>query len=154
MTWDALVLGVGGMGAAAPAHLAGRGLRVLGIERDDVPSLRGSSVGQTRTLRKAFFEDARQVPLLHRAYELWNELDPGLFLRTGCLDLGPAEHPTFAVCSRACAFTAWRTSDSTPTRRGGRRSGSSRTCEYLALLLAGFAVPGARDFAIPRPPRA
>jgi len=90
---DVIVLGVGGMGAAALAHLAGRGLRAIGIERDDVPSLRGSSVGQTRIIRKAYFEDARYVPLLHRAYELWRELDASLYVRTGCLNLGPPEHP-------------------------------------------------------------
>ncbi len=50
----ALVLGVGGMGAAALAHLARRGLRVVGIERDDVPSMYGSSVGQTRIIRKVY----------------------------------------------------------------------------------------------------
>ena len=72
--FDVIVLGVGGMGAAALYHLAARGLRVIGIERDAVPSLRGSSVGQTRIIRKAYFEDPRYVPLLHRSYELWNAL--------------------------------------------------------------------------------
>ena len=103
--WDVLVLGVGGMGAATLAHLAARGMRVIGIEQDDVPSLRGSSVGQTRIIRKAYFEDARYVPLLHRAYELWQELEnerakeseasketAPLFVRTGCLNLGPPAH--------------------------------------------------------------
>src|SRR5262249_1283178 len=71
----------------------------VGIEQDDVPSLRGSSVGQTRIIRKAYFEDARYVPLLHRAYELWHDLEMAsdetspLFVRTGCLNLGPADHP-------------------------------------------------------------
>jgi sarcosine oxidase len=94
--FDVLVLGVGGMGAAALAHLAGRGIKVVGIEQDDVPSLFGSSVGQTRIIRKAYFEDARYVPLLHRSYELWRELEAGsgqsLYMRTGCLNLGPAKH--------------------------------------------------------------
>lgn len=93
MTFDVLVLGVGGMGAAALAHLAGRGSKAIGIEQDDVPSLRGSSVGQTRIIRKAYYEDERYVPLLHRAYELWRELDPTLYVRTGCLNLGPPDHP-------------------------------------------------------------
>lgn len=96
MAFDVLVLGVGGMGAAALAHLAGRGLSAIGVEQDDVPSLRGSSVGQTRIIRKAYYEDERYVPLLHRAYELWHELEKEgetLYVRTGCLNLGPAEHP-------------------------------------------------------------
>jgi sarcosine oxidase len=84
------------MGAAALAHLARRGLSVVGIEQDDVPSERGSSVGETRVIRKAYFEDARYVPLLERAYALWRELEEiageTLFVRTGCMTLGPPEH--------------------------------------------------------------
>ncbi|MGH7295751.1 MAG: N-methyl-L-tryptophan oxidase [Polyangiaceae bacterium] len=94
---DALVLGVGGMGAAALAHLAARGLSVVGVEQDEVPSLRGSSAGETRVIRKAYAEDARYVPLLARAYELWHDLEArsgqALFERVGCLNLGPEDHP-------------------------------------------------------------
>jgi len=97
MRHDVLVLGVGGMGAAALAHLAARGLRVVGVEQDDVPSERGSSVGETRVIRKAYAEDPRYVPLLVRAYALWGELEERvgerLFERTGCLNLGSPEHP-------------------------------------------------------------
>lgn len=94
---DVLVLGVGGMGAAALAHLAARGLRVVGVEQDEVPSARGSSVGETRVIRKAYFEDPRYVPLLHRAYELWRALEEEsgerLMTLTGVLNLGPPDHP-------------------------------------------------------------
>jgi sarcosine oxidase len=100
MKFDVLVLGVGGMGAAALAHLAARGVRTIGIEQDEVPSRIGSSVGQTRIIRKAYFEDARYVPLLGRSYALWRELEAEtrqtLFVRTGCLNLGPADHPDIA----------------------------------------------------------
>lgn len=94
---DVLVLGVGGMGAAALAHLAARGASVVGVEQDDVPSLRGSSAGETRVIRKAYAEDPRYVPLLARAYVLWRELEARagrrLFERVGCLNLGPEDHP-------------------------------------------------------------
>jgi sarcosine oxidase len=93
---DVLVLGVGGMGAAALAHLAKRGLRVIGVEQDDVPSFQGSSVGETRVIRKAYYEDPRYVPILERAYLLWRELEQisgaPLFVRTGCMTLGPEGH--------------------------------------------------------------
>lgn len=95
---DVLVLGIGGMGAAALAHLTAprRGLRVLGVEQDLVPSARGSSTGHTRVIRKAYFEDPRYVPLLLRAYELWRELEresgQALLQITGCLNLGPPDH--------------------------------------------------------------
>jgi len=94
---DVLVLGLGGMGAAALAHLAARGLSVVGVDQDALPSLRGSSVGETRVIRKAYAEDPRYVPLLVRAYELWGELEARahreLFTRVGCLNLGPPAHP-------------------------------------------------------------
>jgi len=95
---DVLVVGVGGMGAAALAHLASRdrGLEVVGVEQDDVPSARGSSAGETRVIRKAYAEDPRYVPLLVRAYALWGELEARsgerLFERVGCLNLGPVDH--------------------------------------------------------------
>ncbi len=95
-----VVLGIGGMGAAALAHIAARGERVIGIEQDDVPSARGSSHGETRVIRKAYFEDPRYVPLLERAYELWSKLEDRvgerLLFRTGCLNVGPADHPAIA----------------------------------------------------------
>lgn len=100
MLHEVAVLGVGGMGAAALAHLAGRGLRAVGIEQGDLPNPLGSSVGQTRIIRKAYYEDPRYVPLLHRAYELWRELESGaaapLYVPTGCLNLGPDAHPHIA----------------------------------------------------------
>jgi sarcosine oxidase len=73
--YDCIVLGVGGFGSGALYHLARRGARVLGIERFGVAHDRGSSHGETRIIRKAYFEHPDYVPLLHRAYELWHELE-------------------------------------------------------------------------------
>lgn len=100
MKFDVLVLGVGGMGAASLAHLAAQGVRAIGIEQGAVPNVHGSSVGQTRIIRKAYYEDERYVPLLHRAYVLWRELEKEtgtkLYERTGCLNLGPPDHADIA----------------------------------------------------------
>jgi sarcosine oxidase len=73
--YDTIVLGVGGFGSGALYHLAKRGASVLGIERFGVAHDQGSSHGQTRIIRKAYFEHPDYVPLLHRAYELWHELE-------------------------------------------------------------------------------
>ena len=73
--YDAVVLGLGGMGSAALAHLAARGKRVLGIERFERAHERGSSAGRSRIIRMAYYEDPAYVPLLRRAYELWRELE-------------------------------------------------------------------------------
>ncbi len=72
---DHIVLGLGGMGSAAAYHLAARGHRVLGLEKFSPPHDRGSSHGETRVVRQAYFEHPGYVPLLRRAYELWRELE-------------------------------------------------------------------------------
>jgi sarcosine oxidase len=92
VTYDAIVIGVGGMGSAALYHLTRRGARVLGLEQFELGHDRGSSHGITRIIRLAYAEDPRYVPLLRRAYQLWRELEeragePLLFI-TGGIDAG------------------------------------------------------------------
>jgi len=98
--FDVIVMGVGGMGSAALSHLARRGATVLGVERHGIAHDRGSSHGDTRIIRKAYFEHPDYVPLLHRAYELWHELEEGsgaeLFDRCGFLTIGPPEGESIA----------------------------------------------------------
>ena len=72
---DVIVLGLGGMGSAAAAHLARRGARVVGIEQFTPAHDRGSSHGDSRVIRQAYFEDPSYVPLLLHAYDLWADLD-------------------------------------------------------------------------------
>lgn len=91
--YDVVVVGVGGMGSAALYHLARRGKRVLGLERFDVPNELGSSHGITRIIRLAYFEHSSYVPLVRRAYELWQELETEAGERllhvTGVVEGGP-----------------------------------------------------------------
>lgn len=93
--YDVIVAGLGGMGSAAAYQLAGRGKRVLGLERHTPAHDKGSSHGQSRIIRQAYFEGAEYVPLLLRAYELWEQLEEetgeDLMTLTGGLMIGPAE---------------------------------------------------------------
>ncbi|HUG94022.1 MAG TPA: N-methyl-L-tryptophan oxidase, partial [Planctomycetaceae bacterium] len=73
--FDCIVIGAGGFGSGTLYHLARRGCRVLGIEQFGVAHDRGSSHGQTRIIRQAYFEHPDYVPLLVRAYELWRDLE-------------------------------------------------------------------------------
>lgn len=73
--FDVIVLGLGGMGSAAAADLAGRGQRVLGLERFTPAHDMGSSHGDSRLIRQSYFEDPAYVPLLLRSYELWKILE-------------------------------------------------------------------------------
>ncbi len=93
--FDVIVLGVGSMGSATVYHLARRGMRTLGLEQFDIPHSRGSSHGQSRMIRQAYFEHPDYVPLLKRAYELWGDLEhesgQRLFARTGGVYIGRAD---------------------------------------------------------------
>jgi sarcosine oxidase len=75
LTRDVIVAGLGGMGSAAAYELARRGKRVLGLEKFSPAHDRGSSHGRSRIIRQAYFEGAEYVPLLLRAYELWERLE-------------------------------------------------------------------------------
>jgi sarcosine oxidase len=92
MHFDIIILGTGGMGSSAAYELARRGRRVLGLEQYPLGHDRGSSHGLTRVIRKAYFEHPDYVPLLHRAYERWYDLEQlsGVHLLTecGCLNIG------------------------------------------------------------------
>jgi sarcosine oxidase len=91
-TYDTIVVGIGGMGSAALYHLARRGVRVLGLERFEVPHRWGSSHGRTRIIRLAYWEHPAYVPLLRRSYELWRDLErhagTPLLTITGSIDAG------------------------------------------------------------------
>jgi len=93
--FDAIVVGVGGIGSAALAHLAQKGLHVLGLEQFKVGHDKGSSHGQTRVIRQVYFEHPSYVPLLQRAYALWDVLDENsaqsLFVRSGLVQFGAAD---------------------------------------------------------------
>ena len=73
--YDVIVAGLGGMGSAAAYQLASRGKRVLGLEKYGPAHDKGSSHGRSRIIRQAYFEDPSYVPLLLRAYELWEQLE-------------------------------------------------------------------------------
>ncbi len=90
--YDVVIAGVGAMGSAAAWQLARRGVRVLGLDRFTPPHDRGSSHGQTRIIREAYFEHPAYVPIVQRAYQVWRELEQStgssLLLETGGLMIG------------------------------------------------------------------
>lgn len=92
-SFDAIVLGVGGMGSAACFELTRRGRRVLGLEQYPLVHARGSSHGHTRIIRTAYAEGPAYVPLVRRAFEKWYELEQlsgkHLLTECACLNVGP-----------------------------------------------------------------
>jgi sarcosine oxidase len=95
-SFDVIVMGVGSMGSSTCYHLAKRGYKVLGLEQFDISHELGSHAGQSRIIRKAYFEHSDYVPLLNRAYENWknleNETGEQIYFQTGLVYFGPPGH--------------------------------------------------------------
>jgi sarcosine oxidase len=72
---DAIVVGLGAMGAATVFQLARRGRAVLGIDRHHPPHALGSSHGETRVTRLAIGEGEQYTPLAIRSHEIWREIE-------------------------------------------------------------------------------
>lgn len=88
-SFDCIVIGVGSMGSATCYYLSKRGYKVLGLEQFDISHEFGSHTGQSRIIRKAYFEHPDYVPLLERAYRNWrlleHETGVKLYYKTGLL---------------------------------------------------------------------
>lgn len=99
-TYDAIVVGVGGMGSATAFELARRGRRVLALEQFALGHDQGSSHGHTRIIRKAYYEDPAYVPLVQRAYQRWYDLEQHLgrhlLTECSCLSIGRADSKLLA----------------------------------------------------------
>ena len=106
--YDAIVIGLGGMGSATLYHLARKGCRVLGLEQFEIGHALGSSHGSTRIIRLAYCEGPEYVPLLQAAYHYWRELERAagsaepLLHVSGGLDIGPEGSWTVAGSKRSC----------------------------------------------------
>src|SRR5665213_2823723 len=94
-SYDVIVLGLGAMGSATAYELSRRGLRVLGLDRYPPGHTHGSSHGDSRIIRELYYEGTLYVPLLQRAYTLWQELEQAsgasLLRITGGVMLGVAD---------------------------------------------------------------
>ena len=104
--YDAIVIGLGGMGSATLYQLAKRGKRVLGIEQFGIAHELGSSHGVTRIIRLAYHEHPSYVPLMRRAYELWRDLEAEteeqILHITGSIDAGPPDGSNFYGSLLSC----------------------------------------------------
>lgn len=94
---DLIVIGAGGVGSAALRSAASRGWDVVGFEQFGAAHDRGSSHGQSRIIRAAYFEHSDYVPMALRAFEMWRELQSNaklpVFHRSGLIQLGTLESP-------------------------------------------------------------
>src|SRR2546428_646773 len=122
------------MGALSAWRLAARGARVIGFERFRPGHDRGSSHGDTRIFRTAYFESPEYVPLLQRAHRLWRQLEK---------ESGP-ELLTMAG-GRGPRLPAWQTAP-------GRWPGPARRVTVEGQVVAGFPAEDPSAFAPERFP--
>lgn len=94
--YDVIVVGVGSMGAAACYYLSKSGAKVLGIEQFEISHNKGSHSGQSRIIRKAYFEHPDYVPLLEQSYKNWLSIEKELSVRlmepTGLVYFADSNH--------------------------------------------------------------
>ncbi len=93
--WDAIVVGLGGIGSGAAYWLSRRlGDRVLGLEQFELGHVNGASQDHSRIIRLSYHRP-EYVRLARRAYATWAELEAEagvqVVTRTGGLDVAPRD---------------------------------------------------------------
>lgn len=110
--FDVAIIGAGAMGSAAAYHLAKTGKKTLVVDQFQPPHNLGSSHGQSRIIREAYFESPLYVPLVKQAYSIWHQLEKEsgkqLFLKTGGLMLGDKGSKVFTGAkTSALLWNVW-----------------------------------------------
>ncbi len=93
--WDAIVVGLGGIGSGAAYWLSRRlGSGVLGLEQFELGHVNGASQDHSRIIRLSYHR-REYVRLARRAYATWAELEAEagvrVVTRTGGLDVAPRD---------------------------------------------------------------
>jgi sarcosine oxidase len=93
--WDAIVVGLGGIGSGAAFWLSERlGDRVLGLEQFELGHLNGASQDHSRIIRLSYHRPD-YVRLAKRAYATWSEVETRagetIVTVTGGLDVAPRD---------------------------------------------------------------
>ena len=146
-SFDVIVIGVGSMGSATSYYLAKRGYKVLGLEQFDISHEFGSHAGQSRIIRKAYFEHPGYVPLLERAYENWEALEwetgKQVYYKTGLLYAGNPNNEMIKGIKRSAALYNIEIEKLEPTDAANRFPQFSLPGNFEVLFEpeAGFITP-------------
>ncbi len=101
------VIGCGAMGAASAWRLKKRGADVVCFDRYSPPHEFGSTHGESRVTRTAYFEAPWYVPLLQETFPMWRELEAesheDLLTLTGLLMIGPPDGDALKASRQAAA---------------------------------------------------
>ncbi|HEV7243006.1 MAG TPA: FAD-dependent oxidoreductase [Thermoanaerobaculia bacterium] len=80
-----VVIGAGSFGAWTALHLQRLGAQVTLVDAWGPGNTRSSSGGESRVIRAIYGPDRIYVEMVKRSYELWEQLDPSLYVETGAL---------------------------------------------------------------------
>ncbi|XP_051137593.1 probable sarcosine oxidase [Andrographis paniculata] len=103
--FDVIVVGAGVMGSAIAYQTSKRGLKTLLLEQFDFLHHRGSSHGESRTIRATYPEDYYPAMALE-ASRLWEEAEAEagykVYFRTKHLDFGPNDNKALLAVVDSC----------------------------------------------------
>ncbi|GKF21014.1 probable sarcosine oxidase, partial [Tanacetum coccineum] len=104
--FDLIIIGAGAMGSSTAYHAAKRGLKTLLLEQFDLLHYRGSSHGESRTIR-ATYPKAYYSPLVIESEQLWREAETDVgynvvYFKTEHLDLGPFDNTSLLALIANC----------------------------------------------------
>lgn len=103
--FDVIVVGAGIMGSAAAYQLAKRGQKTLLLEQFDFLHHRGSSHGESRTIR-ATYPEHYYHPMVLESSLLWeqaqSEIGYKVYFKTAQFDMGPSENKSLRSVIASC----------------------------------------------------
>ncbi|XP_061339340.1 probable sarcosine oxidase [Gastrolobium bilobum] len=108
--FDVIIVGGGVMGSSTAYQAAKRGLRTLLLEQFDFLHQRGSSHGESRTIRATYPQDY-YYPLVIESYKLWQEAEAQVgykvYFKAHNFDMGSPDDPTFCAIIDNCRKLAF-----------------------------------------------
>ncbi|KAD6120153.1 hypothetical protein R6Q59_026173 [Mikania micrantha] len=103
--FDLIIIGAGVMGSSTAYQAAKRGQKTLLLEQFDFLHYRGSSHGESRTIRSTYPE-SYYPPMVIESEKLWkepeSEIGYNVFFKSEQLDLGPADSSSLLAVIANC----------------------------------------------------
>ncbi|GFP81630.1 probable sarcosine oxidase [Phtheirospermum japonicum] len=103
--FDVIVIGAGVMGSSTAYQTAKRGLTTLLLEQFDFLHHRGSSHGESRTLRATYPEDYYSE-MVFESTRLWEQAEAEIgykvYFKTRQLDVGPSDNKSLLAVVSSC----------------------------------------------------
>ncbi|KAL6524234.1 hypothetical protein OROMI_031329 [Orobanche minor] len=104
-TFDVIVIGAGVMGSSTSYQTAKRGLATLLLEQFDFLHHRGSSHGESRTIRTTYPEEYYSEMVLESS-RLWEEAEDEIgykvYFKTKQFDMGPSDNRSLLAVVNSC----------------------------------------------------